>query len=82
MDLELLLFDYYLEILSKFNTTWKVSVLEFFWSVFSRVWTKYEKILRRIQSESGKIRTRKTVNTNSFYPVQNIWDFLFILNVF
>ena len=35
-----------------------VQIRSFFWSVFSRIWTKYREILR-FQSECGKIRTRK-----------------------
>ena len=41
---------------------------EFFWSVFSRIRTEYGGILR-IQSECGKIRTRKTPNTDTFHVV-------------
>ena len=33
--------------------------LEFFWSVFTRIWTEYGEI-RSIQSKCGKIRTRET----------------------
>ena len=36
-----------------------VQIRSFFWSVFSRIWTEYEVSLR-IQSECGKIRTRKS----------------------
>ena len=43
---------------------------EFFWSVFSSIQTEYGKILR-IKSECGKIRTRKTPNTYTFYAVLN-----------
>ena len=32
---------------------------EFFWSVLSHIWTEY-----------GKIRTRKTPNTDTFHGVQ------------
>ena len=44
---------------------------EFFWSVFSRIRTEYGEILRTlsIQSECGKIRTRKTPNTDTFLAV-------------
>ena len=41
---------------------------EFFWSVFSRIRSKYGEI-QSIQSEYGKIRTKKTPNTDSFYAV-------------
>ena len=40
---------------------------EFFWSVFSWVWTEYGDF--RIQSKSRKIRTRKTPNTDTFDAV-------------
>ena len=36
-----------------------VQIRSFFWSVFSRIHTEYGEILR-IQSECGKIRTRKS----------------------
>ena len=44
---------------------------ELFWSVFSRIWTEYGEILRisHFQSKCGKIRTRKTPNTGTFYAV-------------
>ena len=44
---------------------------EFFWSVFSRIRTEYGEISvsHRIQSECGKIRTRKTLNTDTFHEV-------------
>ena len=54
---------------------------ELFWSAFSRIWTEYGEILHvfeygeilplspRIQSECGKIRTRITPNTDTFYAV-------------
>ena len=44
---------------------------EFFWSVFSRIWTDYGEILRisRSQSECEKIRTRKNPNADNFHPV-------------
>ena len=38
---------------------------EFFWSVFSRIWTVYAPY----SSKCGKIRTRKTPNTDTFYRV-------------
>ena len=41
---------------------------EFFWSVFSRIWTEYLEILSLcIQSKCGKIWTRKTSNTDTFH---------------
>ena len=44
---------------------------EFFWSVFSRIQTEYRemRVSLRIQSEYGKIRTRKTQNMDNFYAV-------------
>ena len=36
----------------------KCPLSEFFWSVFSRIWTEYE-----------KIQTKKTPNTGTFYAV-------------
>ena len=45
----------------------------FFWFVFSLIRTEYGEtkysISLRIHSECGKIRTRKTPNTDTFYPV-------------
>ena len=41
---------------------------EIFWSVFSLIRTEDEEILR-IQYEYGKIRARKTPNTNTFHAV-------------
>ena len=34
-------------------------IWSFFWSVFSLIWTEYGEISLRIQSECGKIQTRK-----------------------
>ena len=42
----------------------KVSVFGVFWSLLPRIRTKYKD--SRIQSECGKIRTRKTPNSNTF----------------
>ena len=47
---------------------------EFFWSVFFRLRTEYGEI-RNIQSKCGKIRTRKTTNTDTFYAV-NLFHFI------
>ena len=44
---------------------------EFFWSVFSRIWTEYDVSLR-IQSECGKIWTRKIPNTDTFLAVKEL----------
>ena len=45
---------------------------EFFWSVFSRIFElameRYS-VSFRIKSECGKIWTKKTPNTNTFYAV-------------
>ena len=40
--------------------------LEFFWCVFSRIRTEHFPVSLRVQSECGKIRTRKTRNTDTF----------------
>ena len=46
-----------------------VQIQSFFWTVFSRIWTQYGEI-RRIQSECGKIQTRKnSVFVHIFHPV-------------
>ena len=44
---------------------------ELFWSAVSRIWTEYEEILciSRTQSKCGKMRTRITPNTHTFYAV-------------
>ena len=48
----------------------KCPYLELFWSVFSRIRTEYGEIRTlRIQSEWGKIWTRITPNTDTFYAV-------------
>ena len=49
---------------------------ELYWSEFSRIQTEYREILRisvslHIQSECGKIRTRITLNTDTFHAVQD-----------
>ena len=46
---------------------------EFFWSVFSHIWTEYWHLLcksLRIQSKCGEIRTRKTLNTDTYYTMR------------
>ena len=43
---------------------------EFSWSEFSHIRTDYGEI-RSIQCECGKMRTRKTPNTDTFYAVIN-----------
>ena len=53
---------------------------EIFWSVFSRIQTEYGEILH-IQSECGKIWSRKTPNKSTFYAVSvngGIFRFLVI----
>ena len=60
----------------------KCPYLELFWPVFPafglnteryrvflRIWTEYGLNTLRIQSECGKIRTRITPNTHTFYAV-------------
>ena len=41
---------------------------EFFWSVFCRIWTEYRSL--RTQSNSGKMRTRKKPNTDTFHALK------------
>ena len=65
--------------MTKLSLHEKCPYLEFFWSVLSRIRTEYGKILRiplRIQSECGKIRSRKTPNTDTFHAVYTICDAL------
>ena len=52
---------------------------EFYWSVFVRIQTEYVDIgvFLLIQSECGKIRTRKTPNTDTFHAV----NLLFLLGL-
>ena len=61
----------------------KCPYLELLWSVFSRIWTEYGVYLR-IQSKCGKIPTRITPNTYTFYEVfmipSNIHDGAFCEN--
>ena len=47
--------------------------LELFCFVFSRIWTETERYSAslRIQSKCGKIQTRITPNTNTFYASQH-----------
>ena len=49
----------------------KCPYLEFFWSLFSRIQTEYGEIRVSIgiQSERGKIGTRKTPHTDNFHAV-------------
>ena len=49
----------------------KLPCPDIFWSVLSRIWTDYGEIgvSIRIQSECGKIRTRKAPNTDTFHAV-------------
>ena len=49
----------------------KCSYSEFFWSVFSRIWTEHGEMLLTlcIQSEYKKIWTRKTPSTDTFHAV-------------
>ena len=49
---------------------------EFFWSVFSRVWSEYGEIPPLIQSECGKIRTRKIPNMETFHAVLFLESYL------
>ena len=43
---------------------------KFFWSMLSRIRTKYGKL--RYESECGKIWTRKTMKTHTFYAVTSL----------
>ena len=45
---------------------------EFFWSVFSRIWTEYGGIFRisLYSAQMRKIRTRKFPNIDTFYAVE------------
>ena len=58
-----------------------VQIRSFFWSVFSRIRTEYGKIVSlRIQSECGKIRTRKSsvfgpFPRNEMHSGTEIWKF-------
>ena len=58
-----------------------VQIRRFFWSVFSHIWSEYGEI-RSIQSECGKIRTRKTSvfghlsRSAIFIDKKNIWHFV------
>ena len=54
----------------------KCSYLEFFGSVFSGIWSEYGENVR-IQSKRGKMRARKTLNTNTFHAVNIIKDEVF-----
>ena len=62
----------------KYTLREKCPNTEFFWSVFSCIWTEYGEILRplRIQSECGKIRIRKTPCLDTFHAVvlKNVHD--------
>ena len=64
----------------------KCSYSELFWSVFSHIRTKYREIRsyiqEYIQSESGKIRTRITPNTDTFYAVEISYLLCIYLQVF
>ena len=51
---------------------------DFFWSVFSRIRTEYGEYILRNQSKCGKIRTRKTPNTDTFHAI----IYLFIYSLF
>ena len=46
---------------------------EFFWSIYSHIWSEYSVL--SIQSECGKIRTRKTPNTEIFHGLYWKWQF-------
>ena len=52
---------------------------ELFWSLFARIWTEHGEILRispysvQMRENLGKMRTRITPNTDSFYPVDDAY---------
>ena len=46
---------------------------ELFWSAFSHIRNEYVEISLRIQSECGKMQTRITPNTDTFYAVLSAW---------
>ena len=54
------------------HTALKVSVIEVFWSVFSCIGIEYGGIYIsfRTKSECGKMRTRKTPNTNNYQAMK------------
>ena len=68
-------------------TAYKVSVFEVIlvriFPGFSRIWTEYGEILRispysvRMRENAGKMRTRITPNTDSFYAVMFV-SYLFV----
>ena len=62
----------------------KCLYLELFWFVFSRIWTETERYSAslRIQSQCGKIQTRITPNTNTFYAVQYFAIFHLFYNIY
>ena len=52
----------------------KSRYLKLFWSLFSRIWIEYGVSLC-IQCKYGKIRIKKTPNTNTFHAVYVCWVF-------
>ena len=57
---------------------------EFFWSVFSRIWTEYGEMLAvslLTQSECGKIWARKIPNTDTFHALKNSSEIGFGLRI-
>ena len=60
-----------------------VRIRSFFWSIFSHIRTEYREIQvsLRIQSECGKIQTRKTPYLDTFhgvqiFPCENFWHYV------
>ena len=51
----------------------KCPYLEFFWSAFFRIWTEYGEMSLHIQFEWGKMRIRKTPNTDTFHAVKKLY---------
>ena len=60
------------------HTAWSVQIRSFLWSVFSRIQTEYGEIRSispysvRMRKNAGKMRTRITLNTDSFYVVNSM----------
>ena len=69
---QLFLFSFLLPLFWTNSLCEKSPKLEFFWSVFSHIWTE---VSLRIQSKCGNIRTRKTPNTDTFHAVNGEEDF-------
>ena len=58
--------------LRKYSLREKYPYPELLWSVFFRIRTEYGEISLRIQSICGKLRTRKTWNTDNFDALSDL----------